>query len=416
MLNSSNLRPRRVVVTGLGAVTPAGWGVEPFTQALLSGRTTIAGFSRFDHATQRTHIAGQVPPEPPALRRLRGWHRLSNTDRFAVAAALEASQQAGFAWPLVEDGAAVFLASSTGGLFETERFVHTLIDPPGATAPRGWLASYSLSSPAEAIARRLGASGAVETVSSACAASALAIEQALRAIRRGEVEVAFTGGADCLCVTTYAGFNSLRAVDEQPCRPFRADRAGLSLGEGAAVLVLEALDHALARGATPLAEVLGAGSSCDASHMTAPSPDGAWAAEAMRRALADAGLDSAAIDFLNAHGTATPLNDAAEAAAISLVFGDRARALPVEATKGVVGHLLGAAGAVEAVATIESLRAGVLHPTPAGGPVDDALGVDVVLGQPRPSGALRTAMSANLGFGGANAALVFGRWNDGGAW
>ena len=207
---------------------------------------------------------------------------------------------------------------------------------------------------------------AVETVSSACAASALAIEQALRAIRRGEVEVAFTGGSDCLCVTTYAGFNSLRAVDERPCRPFRADRAGLSLGEGAAVLVLESLDHALARGAAPLAELMGAGASCDAGHMTAPSPDGYWAAEAMRRALADAGLDSAAIDFLNAHGTATPLNDAAEAAAIGLVFGDRARALPVEATKGVVGHLLGAAGAVEAVATIVSLLASTLHPTPAG--------------------------------------------------
>ncbi len=411
MLSSPNRRQRRVVVTGIGAVTPAGWGVEPFIQAILSGRTTIAGFSRFDHAAQRTHIAGQVPSEPAALQRVRGWHHLSNTDRFALASALEASQQAGLTGPL-DDVSGVFFASSTGGLFETERFVHALIDPPDAPAPRGLLASYSLSSPAEAIARHLGVCGAVETVSSACAASALAIEQALRAIRRGEVEVAFTGGADCLCVTTYSGFNSLRAVDEQPCRPFRADRAGLSLGEGAAVLVLEALEHALARGATPLAEVLGAGSSCDASHMTAPHPDGVWAAEAMRRALADAGLESTAIDFLNAHGTATPLNDVAEAAAIRLVFGDYGRALPVEATKGVVGHLLGAAGAVEAVATIVSLRAGVLHPTPADGPVDDALGLDVVLGRPRASSALDTAMSANLGFGGANAALVLRRWSE----
>ena len=415
MLNSPEPRQRRVVVTGIGAVTPAGWGVEPFTQALLSGRTTIDDFTRFDHAAQRTHIAGQVPPEPSALRRVPGWHRLSNTDRFAVGSALEASQQAGLAWPLAESAAAVFFASSTGGLFETERFVHALIDLTGTTAPRRLLASYSLSSPAEAIARRLGATAAVETVSSACAASALAIEQAVRAIRRGEVEVAFTGGSDCLCVTTYAGFNSLRAVDERPCRPFRADRAGLSLGEGAAVLVLESLDHAVARGATPLAELMGAGSSCDASHMTAPNPDGSWAAEAMRRALADAGLDSSAIDFLNAHGTATPLNDAAEAAAIGLVFGERARALPVEATKGVVGHLLGAAGAVEAVATIVSLRAGTLHPTPGGGKLDEALGVDVVLGQPRTSNALHTAMSANLGFGGANAALILRRWSEGSA-
>ncbi len=412
MLSSPGRQQRRVVVTGLGAVTPAGWGVKAFAQAILSGRTTIGGFTRFDHVAQRTHIAGEVPPEPPTLRRVRGWHRLSNTDRFAVGSALEASQQAGLAWPLADADAAVFFASSTGGLLETERFVHALFDPGVATATRGLLASYSLSSPAEAIARRLGVTAAVETVSSACAASALAIEQALRAIRRGEVEVAFTGGSDCLCVTTYAGFNALRAVDEHPCRPFRADRAGLSLGEGAAVLVLESLDHAVARGAAPLAELMGAGASCDASHMTAPNPDGYWAAEAMRRALADAGLDSSAIDFLNAHGTATPLNDAAEAAAIGLVFGDRAHAVPVEATKGVVGHLLGAAGAVEAVATIVSLRAGTLHPTPESGPVDDALGVDLVLGRPRTSSTLRTAMSANLGFGGANAALVLRRWSE----
>ncbi|MEP7116131.1 MAG: beta-ketoacyl-[acyl-carrier-protein] synthase family protein, partial [Acidobacteriota bacterium] len=393
------------MVTGIGAVTPAGWGVAPFSQAIFSGRTSIDGFSRFDHAAQRTHIAGQVPPAPAHLQRVRGWQRLSNSDRFAVGSALEASAQAGLSWPMTERAAGVFFASSTGGLYETEQFVHTMIDPEADTAARGLLASYSLSAPAEAIARRAGVRGAVETVSSACAASALAIEQALRAIRRGEVEMAFTGGSDCLCITTYAGFNALRAVDERPCRPFRADRAGLSLGEGAAVLVLESLDHALARGATPLAELMGAGSSCDAGHMTAPSPDGSWAAEAMRRALADAGLDRAEIDFLNAHGTATALNDAAEAAAITLVFGERARTLPVEATKGVVGHLLGAAGAVEAVATIVSLRAATLHPTPEGGPIDDALGVDVVVGQARPSEGLRTALSANLGFGGANAAL-----------
>lgn len=410
MHNSPPHSLRRVVVTGIGAVTAAGWGTGPFGAALWAGRTAISGFSRFDHAAQRTHIAGEVPPEPAAARQVRGWHGLSNTDRFAVWAALEASQQAGLSWPLTTAEAAVFFASSTGGLYETERFVRETLDAPGVAAPRGLLASYSLSSPAEAIARRLGATAAVESVSSACAASALAIEQALRAIRRGEVEVAFTGGADCLCVTTYAGFNSLRAVDEQPCRPFRADRGGLSLGEGAGVLVLEALDHALARGATPLAELMGAGSSCDANHMTAPTSDGSWAAQAMQRALADAGLDSADIDFLNAHGTATALNDAAEAAAVRLVFGERAASIPVEATKGVVGHLLGAAGAVEAVATILSLRAGSVHPAPAGGQVDAELGLAVVLGHPHAESPLRTALSANLGFGGANAALVLRRW------
>jgi 3-oxoacyl-[acyl-carrier-protein] synthase II len=221
------------------------------------------------------------------------------------------------------------------------------------------------------------------------------------------VTCAVAGGADSLCSLTYSGFNALRAVDDGPCRPFRADRAGLSLGEGAGVLVLEPWERALERGATPLAELRGAGSSCDAHHMTAPHPAGAGAAAAMLASLEDARLAPEAVDFVNAHGTGTPLNDSAEWRALSLVLGARAGRVPLTATKGSIGHLLGSAGAIEAVVTVQCLHEKLIHPTAGGGAVDPAIGVDLVLGVPRaiPSGAV--GISTSLAFGGANTALVF---------
>jgi 3-oxoacyl-[acyl-carrier-protein] synthase II len=340
------------------------------------------------------------------------WRQLSTSDRFALFSACEAAEQAGLSLPLDVGRAGVFFGSSTGGLIEAERYFEELVRHPGSRPPRALLASHLVGAPAEAVARHLGVQGPVETVSSACASGTLAIEQALRAVRASEVDLAVAGGADCLCLTTYSGFNSLRAVDERPCRPFRADRAGMSLGEGGAVLVLETLEHARARGAQPLAEVLGAGSTCDANHMTAPHPEGEWAALAVERALADADLKPDAIDFFNAHGTGTPLNDAAECACLQRIFGERARSIPIEATKGVVGHLLGAAGVVAAVSAILGLVDGEVHPTPGGGEVDPALDLDVVLDGPRSMPRMRTAVSASMGFGGANAAVVLGRWEE----
>jgi 3-oxoacyl-[acyl-carrier-protein] synthase II len=199
-------------------------------------------------------------------------------------------------------------------------------------------------------------------------------------------------------------------VDEVPCRPFRASRAGLSLGEGAGVLVMERADAVRARGGTPLMIVHGGGSSCDAGHMTAPHPEGTWAAGAIAQALAQAELASADVDYVNAHGTGTPLNDSAEEVTLQRAFGERARQLPVEATKSIVGHLLGAAGAVEAVAVALALSEGLLHPAPASAG-EELLEVDLVCGTPRHVAPLDTAVSLNLGFGGSNAALVFGRWH-----
>lgn len=412
--NSSHPEPR-IVITGLGAVTAAGWGVTSFQEALRSGRTSIGPFDRFDHSRQRTHVAGQVPPsaalDEKAGRRLHPrWNRFSNSDRFALFSAYEAIDQAGLAEPLGELSVGVFFGSITGGMFETEKYFDNLCRSKGRP-PLALLASHTLSAPAETVARHLGISGPVETVSSACASGGLAIEQAMRAVRSGEVEIALAGGADCLCLTTYSGFNALRAVDEQSCRPFRGDRAGLSLGEGGAVLVLETLEHAQARGARPLAEMIGVGSSCDANHMTAPQAEGTGAAVAIQRALDDARLDPADIDFVNAHGTGTPLNDAAEWAALVRVFGERAKQIPVEATKASTGHLMGAAGVIEAMSAALALMAREISPTPGGNSIDPALGVDLVIDNARSMPRMRTALSTSFGFGGANSAVILGRWD-----
>lgn len=400
---------RRVVITGLGAVTAAGWGVRALADRAVAGQTSIGPFTRFPHEAHRTHIAGEVPAPVPGTPFVPSWPRHAHTNRFAHFAAREAADQAKLPASLGDMAAGVFLGSSTGGLFETEVFYGQLTGAEPGSADRRLLASHQLSAPAEAIARDFDVTGPVETVSSACASAGLAIEQALRSVRSGECDLAITGGADALAVTTYAGFNALRAVDAEPCRPFSAARAGMSLGEGGAVLVIETLEHARARGVEPLAELLGAGSTCDAFHMTAPHDSGALAAEAMNRALADADVDRSQVSYINAHGTGTPLNDAAEWAAMAKVFGERLPEVPVEATKSLVGHLLGAAGAVEAVATVLGLQEHRVHPAPPAGP-DPALPVDVVRGAPRPLPEARVAISSSLGFGGANVALVFGRW------
>lgn len=400
---------RRVAVTGLGAVSALGWGVRPLWRGLRAGRTGVGPFSRFDHARQRTHVAGQVPDAPEDGARGRRRARLSFSERFALFAADEAVEQAGLEAPLDDGSVGVFFGTSTAGLLESEWFLERLWGG-GSRPGLGLMASHQLNSPGDCVARQLRITGPVQTISSACASAALAIGAAMDSLRAGEVDVAIAGGADCLCAITYSGFNSLRSVDEAPCRPFRQGRGGLSLGEGAGVLVLEALDHAVGRGARVLAELLGAGASCDANHMTAPHPEGVGAAQALQRALDDAGLPAEGVGFINAHGTGTPLNDASEWAAFVQTFGERATSLPVSATKSIVGHLLGSAGAIEAVATVLCLEACEAHPAAGAGPIDPAIPVDLVQCEPRRLLPERAAVSTSLGFGGANAVLVLARY------
>jgi 3-oxoacyl-[acyl-carrier-protein] synthase II len=404
-----------VVVTGLGAVSPLGWSLESLWNGLRSGRTTVAPFDRFDHSGHRTHVAAQVDlaaePERPRGRP----RRLSLADRFAVAAAREAVARSTIDLADCGGRTGVYFGSSTGGMLETETYFEALLAAAagrGKPPEPGPLASQQHNGPGDAVAHDLAIGGPVQTISAACASGAMAIGDAVRAVRRGEVDVAVAGGSDSLCRLTYAGFNSLRAVDERPCRPFRGDRAGLSLGEGAAVLVLESLDRALARGARPLALAAGEAATCDAYHMTSPHPEGRGAAEAIRGALADARLEPSDIDFVNAHGTGTPLNDAAECAALVTVFGDRAPDLPVTSSKSLVGHLLGSAGALEAVATILCLLHGEVHPMPDDGTSDRGIRLRLVLGRPLPLPRARHALSTSLAFGGANAALVFTHHGD----
>jgi 3-oxoacyl-[acyl-carrier-protein] synthase II len=410
---------RPVAVSGVGAVSGLGWGVEALWRGLRTAQCAIGPFSRFDHSRHRTHVAAEVPPAPAGfLARAGDLRTLTLADLFALYAAEEALAAAHLTAPFSTASAqraGVFFGSSTGGMWESERYLAAWLRGPRCEARLHTLAAQQVNGPGDAVARKSGVRGPVVTFSSACASGALALGAALDAVRDGEVDIALAGGADSLCELTYAGFNALRAVDAQPCRPFLAERAGMSLGEGAALLILEPLDRVLARGARPLALLVGTGASCDAHHMTAPDPEGRGAASALRAALVDAGASETEVDCLNTHGTGTPLNDAAEWRALQAVFGERAPAIPLEATKSLVGHLLGSAGAIEAVATVLSLSRGELHPATghADGPeVEGSIPAAVVRGVPRPAKGIRLAASLSLAFGGANAAIVFRPWTE----
>ena len=243
----------------------------------------------------------------------------------------------------------------------------------------------------------------------ACSSGATAIGYAGDLIRMGAADVVICGGTEPLCRITYAAFNALQAVDPEFCRPFDGDRRGLSLGEGAGILILESLAHARRRRARIYAEMCGWGISCDAHHMTAPNPDATGAVDAMTAALIDAGVRPEAVDYINAHGTATPANDRMEALAIQHVFGPRTPSIPVSSTKSMIGHTLGAAGAIEAVACVLAIEHGFLPPTIHHRRLDDGVDLDVVPGQSREA-AVNTVLSNSFAFGGNNTSLVFRRF------
>ena len=420
-LQSLGLDPSRTVaVTGLGAVSTWGWTVDDFWQGLLRGAPGIAEAEQFDVAGQRTTLASEVRDSEarredlaelwstPAARR---WSR---ADRFAVAAAVEAWNGAGLGIAVEEGTVGVFCGGSTAAMSEGEEFFASLVRDHESRPSIRYLASHQINGPGDATARHLGVSGRVETLSSACASGGLALGSALDALRRGDVDVALAGGADSLCKLTYAGFNSLRAVDSELCAPFHSERAGLNLGEGAGMMILETVERALRRGRTPLALLLGHGASCDAHHMTAPHPEGEGASRAIDAALGDAGVAPGDVLFINAHGTGTPLNDKAEGAAFARVFGERLDEVPVTSTKGLVGHYLGSSGAIEAVASVLGLFHGLVHPTPGRGAVDPEIPVDLVVGEARrvecASEQMGCAVSTSFAFGGSNAAVVLARW------
>lgn len=407
-------RRHRVVVTGMGAVTPLGCDVRAFGEALRAGRSGVGPVTRFDARGFATRIAAEVPLASAGLE------PCEIKTAFALRAADDAmtqGQQCGSRPGLdtPEDG---MVSLGVGlELFSMDDLVASRAE--GFALPERGLERYSfMQTPADLplhwIAERHGAKAPFELHVSACAAGTDAIGAAFRAVRRGAVRWALCGGTDSMINPLgFAGFCTLDAMsrrNEDPARasrPFDRTRDGFVLGEGAGVLLIERLDDAMARGATVLAELLGYGNALDAHAITEPHPQGAGALRAMRRALTDAQLDPAAICAVNAHGTSTPKNDPAECAALAALLGARATSVPVVSTKSMIGHLISAAGAVEAIAAIDCMNAGVLHPTINLREPDPACDLDFV---PNAARAVdqQVVLSCSYGFGGMNAALLLG--------
>lgn len=417
-----------VVVTGLGAVTPYGIGVAAFWDGLLAGRATAGRITRFDPSDLPVRFACEVPGfDPVAHLPRRLVRQLDPFAQYALVAAEEALTQAGLLGPVTDGGlhvrlagvdadrAGAIVASGAGGIQETAAQLERL----GTGGPRRVRPYLPVAQPASMaggqLAIRHGLGGPTYAVTSACASAGDAIGTALDLIRSGRADVMLAGGAEAaITPLMLAGFAAAGALSRrndaphQASRPFDADRDGFVMGEGAGLLVLERAAHAAARGAPPLAVLAGYGTTNDAYHPARPRPDGAGSVRAVRLALADAGVDQADVGHLNAHGTATVANDAAEAAAVRTVFGAHTDRVAVTSVKSAVGHLLGAAGGVEAVATVRTLEAGLVPPTQNLDHRDPACELDVVQGAPR-GHAARVAASTSFGFGGHNAVLVFAR-------
>jgi 3-oxoacyl-[acyl-carrier-protein] synthase II len=405
---------RRVVVTGLGVVSPLGVGIDTFWDGLIHGRSGVRRITRFDPTPFASHIAGEVPDfDPGAYLSRRDIVRTDVFIHYALVAAQAAMADSGLKIEGQNDRVGVSIGTGMGGvplLISSWNMLQR--EGPGAVSAYGLPGSLP-NMAAGWVSMRQGARGPLFTPTTACAASTQAIGDALRSIQRGDADAMLAGGTDSLIhPLVVAGFASIRALstrNDEPARasrPFDRDRDGFVLAEGAGVLVLEALESAQARGAHIYAELLGYGVSADAHHPTASSADGP--ARAMRLALQDARLTPEAIDYVNAHGTSTAQNDQHETEAIKAVFGAHARRLAVSSIKSMTGHLVGAAGAVEAIATVLALRHGVLPPTINYETPDPACDLDYVPNQARQV-AIQTAMSNSFAFGGTNAILVFGR-------
>ena len=405
----------RVVVTGIGMVSPLGLDRESTWEGLVEGRSGVDQISSFDTCGYTTTIAAEVKDfEPESLLGRKEARRMDRFVQLAVVAALEAQSHAG----LSINGnnshrVSSMVASGIGGLITLSNQLGVLQKSgPGRISP--FFVPMMLPDMASGqVSMVLGAKGPNFSTVSACSSAADSIGVAFQFIRRGDVDAAVTGGAEAaICPIGVAGFNACRALSkrnddpQRASRPFDADRDGFVMGEGAAVLVLESLQHAEERGVTPIAEMVGYGSTADAHHLTQPAPEGEGGARAMKMALKDAGLNPDDIDYINAHGTSTPLNDEFETMAIKSVFEEEAYSTPVSSTKSMTGHLLGASGGIEAAVSVLSIADGVMPPTINLENPDPACDLDYVPHTARHC-EVRTVMSNSFGFGGHNASLVF---------
>jgi 3-oxoacyl-[acyl-carrier-protein] synthase II len=411
---------RRVVVTGLGAVTPLGNDVESTWQSLLAGESGAGEITHFDHEDYMVHFACELKGFEPSQWIDRKQAR--RMDRFAqmiLAAARQAEDDAGLEIEGEADRVGASVATGIGGLQSFQDCYDTLIQRgPDRVNPfaipciipnmgAGW------------VSMELGTRGPLSSECTACAASNMAIGQGLDDIRLGRADVMLCGGTEsAINKVGIAGFAAMRALSrrnddpKRASRPFDAERDGFVMGEAAAIVVLEGLDHARARGAKIYAEVAGYGLSSDATHITEPDPTGENPARAMKNAFKDAGIDAGEVDYINAHGTSTPLGDASETRVIKLAVGEEnARQTPISSTKGATGHCLGAAGAVEAMFTVLSIQDGKLPPTINYEVEDPECDLDYIPNESRDAD-VRVAVSNSFGFGGHNASIVLKRFEE----
>ena len=400
----------RVAVTGLGIISAIGESVPEFKEGLFNGKCGIGPISLFDTKGFITQSAAQVKNKNlKALSGSRDIRRISRCDLLGLVAVREALSDSGLDFDNCDrNDIGVVLGGGAGGMLSWEKFRRALWQKKARPRPSLLLSSASCTL-TDLIASRYRLTGSRATIVTACSSSTTSIGFASDLIRSGSHEIVITGGSESLSEVTFAGFNALRVVDPEYCRPFDKNRKGLSLGEGAAILVLEDYEKAKKRGATIYAEVLGYATNSDAFHMTSPDPEAMGMSRVMVKALERASVAANQVDYINAHGTATRANDQLETKAIKKVFGEKnAGDLAISSTKSMVGHCLGAGGAIEAVATILALREQVAPPTIHLDEPDPDCDLDYVPLQSRPR-KIRIALSNSFAFGGNNTSLVFGR-------
>lgn len=389
-------------ITGIGVVSPFGAGFEAMSSGLLECRSCLRPLTIFDSELEAPPTVAEIKALPELTEH--AGFRLSRTDRLAVLAALDAARGAETSADFQESGA--LIATTVAGFAE---ILPSIASNPARYYHAGGFAtvtSYPAYHPADAVGAWLGLHGPCWGVSVACASGAVAIALAASAVLSGEVPMMLAGGSDALAPYTLSGFNSLQALDPGPCSPFDKNRRGLNIGEGAAVFVIETVEHAKARNVPILAVLRGWAMTNDAFHQTAPDEQGRGLAQCITQAIAMADVDADAIGYVNSHGTGTPLNDVAEVKAYETAFRGRKSPIPVSSTKSYFGHCLGAAGALEAAVTIASMRSGALFPTLRLVDPIDSPAVDWLVEGPRRQ-QLPIAMTVSAGFGGSNASLIF---------
>ncbi len=407
--SASPATPPRVVITGAGIVTALGLGWEQNAAGFRTGRTAFRPVTLFDVSRQRVRVAAEVDLPtvlPPTRLTPRQTARLDRASTMLLLATHEAWQQAGGE---PAENIPLVLGTTAGGMTLGEAyFLQALQTPRRQRQQPSRALYYQAQVQGRLIADAIGFSGPITVISDACASGASAIGHAWELLRAGHAECAVAGGYDALSQMVFAGFDALQALSPTVCRPFDARRDGLALGEGAAILRLETLDHAHRRGAAILGELIGYGSTIDLHHLTQPQPQGNAAVASMTLACENARVTPADIDYINAHGTGTPLNDSAEAVAIQRWAGERTATLPVSSTKAGIGHLLGGSGAVEAVICVMTLREQWFPPELAFETPDPTCTFPIV--RTPQDARVRVVLSNSFGFGGVNATLIFRRW------